>query len=388
MKKLGISTAFLVLSSLLSSGAGAQTLQPITIGVLLPQSGIYANLGNALRNGATLSFQDTQAEFAKLGFDLKFKNFDDEGSTGTALNKASQMVSDPSLLIAIGPATSDSSMIVTPFFLRRDLAVVNPFSIIDELTEKGWANVNRIVPRADTFTLAEADYVLDEMRAKNITLINNGSKLGIERMSMMSQHFKDKGAKIFDAITIGPDSNFDTIAKGIAKDDPDTVHMAVSQYTVSGAMVNALRGAGFKGAIFTSAVLNPAFVKLTGDNYKGLFYVSNITTLNAYPKAVPVIDAYRKQFKVEPLPISLIGYDAMDVALEALKLAIKAGGGKLPSRKDVQDAMKNVSIKGFTGEISFSKAGDRLKSPIYVIQVGNDSVGRVVGSIQAAPPKK
>jgi len=388
MKKLGISTAFLVLSSLLSSGAGAQTLQPITIGVLLPQSGIYANLGNALRNGATLSFQDTQAEFAKLGFDLKFKNFDDEGSTGTALNKASQMVSDPSLLIAIGPATSDSSMIVTPFFLRRDLAVVNPFSIIDELTEKGWANVNRIVPRADTFTLAEADYLLDEMRAKNITLINNGSKLGIERMSMMSQHFKDKGAKIFDAITIGPDSNFDTIAKGIAKDDPDTVHMAVSQYTVSGAMVNALRGAGFKGAIFTSAVLNPAFVKLTGDNYKGLFYVSNITTLNAYPKAVPVIDAYRKQFKVEPLPISLIGYDAMDVALEALKLAIKAGGGKLPSRKDVQDAMKNVSIKGFTGEISFSKAGDRLKSPIYVIQVGNDSVGRVVGSIQAAPPKK
>ena len=384
MKKLGIASAFLLLSSL----AGAQSLQPITIGVLLPQSGIYANLGNALRNGATLSFQDAQAEFVKLGFDLKFRNFDDEGSTGTALNKASQMVSDPTLLVAIGPATSDSSMIVTPFFLRRDLAVVNPFSIIDELTEKGWTNVNRIVPRADTFTMAEADYVLDEMRAKNITLINNGSKLGVERMTMMSGHFKEKGAKVFDAITIGPDSNYDTIAKGIVKDNPDTVHMAVSQYTVSGAMVNALRGAGYKGAIFTSAVLNPAFVKLTGDNYKGLFYVSNITTLNAYPKAAPVIDAYRKQFKVEPLPISLIGYDAMDVALEGLRGAIKANGGKLPDRKDVQVAMKNIAVKGFTGDISFSKAGDRLKSPIYVIQVGNDSVGRVVGSIQAAPPKK
>ena len=244
------------------------------------------------------------------------------------------------------------------------------------------------MPRADTFTLAEADYVLDEMRAKNITLINNGSKLGVERMTMMSGHFKEKGAKVFDAITIGPDSNFEAIAKGIAKDNPDTVHMAVSQYTVSGGMINALRAAGFKGAIFTSAVLNPAFVKLTGDNYKGLYYVSNITTLNAYPKAAPVIDTYRKQFKVEPLPISLIGYDAMDVALEGLRVAIKANGGKLPSRKDVQDAMKNVSVKGFTGDIAFSKAGDRLKSPIYVIQVGNDSVGRVVGSIQAAPPKK
>jgi len=384
MKKLAIASACLLLSSF----AGAQSLQPLTVGILLPQSGVYANMGNALRNGATLSFQDTQAEFAKLGFDLKFKNFDDEGSPGIALNKASQIVSDPTVLVAIGPATSDSSMIVTPFFQRRDLAVVNPFSIENALTEKGWTNINRIVPRADTFTLAEADYVLDEMRAKNITLINNGSKLGVERTTMMSQHFKEAGAKVLDTVTVGPDSNFDAIAKGIVKDGPDTVHMAVSQYTVSGGMVNALRGAGYMGAIFTSAVLNPAFAKLTGDNYKGLFYVSNITTLNGYPKAALMTDAYRKQFKVEPLPISLIGYDAMDVALEGLRLAIKANKGNLPSRKDVQDAMKSISIKGFTGDISFSKAGDRLKSPIYVLQVGNDSLSRVVGAIQASPPKK
>ena len=70
--------------------------------------------------------------------------------------------------------------------------------------------------------------------------------------------------------------------------------MAVAEYTVSGGMVNALRKAGYKGVIFTSAVLNSAFIKLTGENYKGLLYVSNITTLNAYPKAASFVDEYRK----------------------------------------------------------------------------------------------
>lgn len=383
MKKLGMVTAVIFLSGWVS----AQNLKPISIGVLLPQSGVFANLGNALRNGGTIAFQEAEAEFARLGFDLKLKNFDDEGSTEVALSKASRMVSDPTLLVAIGTATSESSRAITPFFGRRNLTVVNPFSIDDALTEQGWTNVNRIVPRADSFTVAEADYVLDDFKAKNITLINDGSKLGVERMAMMSQHFKQSKAKVLDTITLEPDSKFDAIAKNIVKANPDTIHFAVAKYTISGAMVNALRAAGYTGGIFTSAVLNPAFAKLTGENYKGLYYVSNVTTLNAYPKAASFVDTYRKQFRVEPSPLSLIGYDAMNVALEGLRMAIKTGGGVLPSRKDVETAMKLIDVKGFTGDIGFNKAGDRLKTLVYVMNVGNDSLGRVVGVLQVATPK-
>jgi branched-chain amino acid transport system substrate-binding protein len=382
MEKRSVKVLLGVLAgSLLMGAAQAQGLIPITIGIMAPRTGVYVNLGDSLHNGAMMAYKKAIPEFAKLGFNLRVSVFDDKGTADFALEQSKKLVIDKSLLIVMGPTLSDSGLAMMPSMNLRHLAMVSPFAIDDDLTKRRYSNFFRIVPRAETFTQAESDFVLNTLQVASVYVINDGTQLGRDRSKLLIKYFNRNKATVSDAWTINPDTNFDTLAQKVLATKAQSVHMAVSQYTVSGGMVNALRTVGYTGPIFTSAVLNPAFQKLVGKNLEGLYFINNLATLAAFPRTKEFVVEYQKEYGSEPITTAILGYDAMDVCIEALLKTLRATDNKLPTRQQVEDNVGKVSFQGLTGNISFVKTGDREENALFVLQVGKDSIPRIVTAL-------
>jgi branched-chain amino acid transport system substrate-binding protein len=80
-------------------------------------------------------------------------------------------------------------------------------------------------------------------------------------------------------------------------------------------------------------------------------------------------------------------YDAANVILNALEAAIKANGGKKPTREQVARAVREVKLDGLTGRIEFDSKGDRKLSDYYIVGMKEAKYpGEVLRVIQFAPP--
>ena len=90
--------------------------------------------------------------------------------------------------------------------------------------------------------------------------------------------------------------------------------------------------------------------------------------------------------QAKPTSYSVLGYDAMTVALEALKASIKSAGGKTPTRAQVLKALRGVKVvNGLSGPLSFNKYGDLEQTNVYVLKIGNDFKPRLVSILPAVP---
>jgi branched-chain amino acid transport system substrate-binding protein len=93
------------------------------------------------------------------------------------------------------------------------------------------------------------------------------------------------------------------------------------------------------------------------------------------PAARGFIAAYRARFRAEPGAYSATGYAAAEVALAAIRGALVASHGALPSRDDVLArvaATRNLVTP--VGPVAFDSAGD-LRNPtisLYEVRDGRE----------------
>jgi branched-chain amino acid transport system substrate-binding protein len=73
----------------------------------------------------------------------------------------------------------------------------------------------------------------------------------------------------------------------------------------------------------------------------------------------------------------------------ALENAIKASGGRKPTRELVAQEVRKVRMEGLTGSIEFDDKGDNKKARYFVMQVaatGNWADNKLIRVIELAPP--
>jgi branched-chain amino acid transport system substrate-binding protein len=114
---------------------------------------------------------------------------------------------------------------------------------------------------------------------------------------------------------------------------------------------------------------SPDLAKIGGPAVVGMYYTTAAGPVAFYPKAKEFVKLYKEKFKKDPQPYSAESYDSAAIALKAIEAAIKAGGGKMPTRDSVAKEVRKVKYSGITGEIAFDGKGDRLKAGYFILQV-------------------
>ncbi len=387
----------MVMTLLLSSVSGpllAQTLPIITVGYMAPLTGSLSGIGEEVRNVALEALNNARGDFKALGFDLRFKSFDDADLADKVRSQALAAVADPNVLVLIGPLYSDSAVTASDLLFSGKLAMLSPTASATILTDRGLNNVNRLVARDDAQGTAATEFLGKALGAKSVMLINDSTSAGRGLTVQIASELRDKDIRVMGNISTSPllsnagtdrlqvlgKADFSGILSAIKDLKPDVIYFG-GQYDTAAALLAQMRKAKLSFPFVGSDNLNnSSFYRLAGDNARGIYISATVAPPAAYPRAKLFVADYQKKFGKEVSGVGLLAFDATQVALSALKNAIKLGKGKKPDRLSVLAALRRVTLEAnvtLTGDIGFNRDGDRLKSAIYILQVGNDLRPRV-----------
>ena len=382
-----------ILGALLCSSAlgrvDNQTLLPLEVALVAPLSGDSAEIGSSLRFAATLALINSRKDFEKLGFNLKLTTYDDKGLPQTASEQGMAIVSKPLTLVVVGSYASDTTLALAKSFKTAGLSLVSPTASSTTLTNGALPGFNRVVARSDELGRAAGQYIQKALKSKRVLLLDDTSADGLDVSRNVAAYLKATKIPVVGQKSTLEKVNFTALVGEIKALKPDFIFMGFSSVQSSALLLGKLRRSGVSTPVMgTSVLADSQFRSLAGSDTKGVYYASYVAPVEAY--ASPLIPQFNQQFQqviqAKPTSYSVLGYDAMTVALEALKASIKSAGGKTPTRAQVLKALRGVKvINGLSGTLSFNKYGDLEQTNVYVLKIGDDFKPRLVSILPAVP---
>lgn len=378
-----------------SSGGGA-TAQGTTLKIYssLPLQGTSRGQSEAVINGEKLALDDAGGKVGK--FTIKYVSLDDstaqnpgtadESKTG---QNARQAVRDKSTIFYLGEFNSGGTKVSLPILNKASIPQISPSNTYIGLTtnepgsepgepqkyypNNGKRTYARVVPR-DKIQGAALVSVMKEDGCKTVTLWNDKSTYGAGLARNIKQSAGTAGLTIQNEQGTDKNSpNYRSIASKIKSDcfvwAGVTGENGVQVYKdVAAAAPNAkLYG---PDGVTEEAFSNPKKGGIPAS--VGARTKTTVATLGVkdLPAAAPVLERYKAKYKTQTVdPYAIYGYEAMSLALDAIKRA----GAKGNDRDAVIKALfETKDRKSVLGTYSIDKNGDTTLTDygLYTIKDG------------------
>ncbi|ULH15065.1 branched-chain amino acid ABC transporter substrate-binding protein [Deinococcus sp. KNUC1210] len=385
MKKLGLSV--LTLGALSLGSAHAVTV--IKIASMSPLSGPKSDQGLQIRNSTELAIKESRSQFLALGFDVQLVTYDDQGDPTTGNANARRMIADPGILAVVGPMNSGVMIPSSETLAPSHIAIVSPSTTNVKVTDRGLANVNRVCARDDAQGPAGADFVIETLKAKKVYVLNDKTPYGQGLADAAQKEFQAKGVQIIASEGTEEISDFSSIITKIKLAKPDAIYFG-GLYPQVGPFAKQLREAGVSIPIMGGdGYDSPVLLTLAGPGAKDIYFTTIAPPLAVVPAAKAIAARFKATYKADIQGYGIMGYDSTKVVVNGILNAIKANGNKLPSRAQVEDAIRktNLTTGTLTGPIDFNSMGDRMTAKMYVRQVNDNLQLSTAGVVNVKAPK-
>ena len=360
--------ALTLIGSLALGAASAQTT--LKIASISPLSGGQSDLGTQIKNGAQLAVNEYAAQFKKLGFDLSLTGYDDQADPATGTAAARKIAADNSILAVVGTLNSGVAIPASAALAPSHVAMVSPANTANQVTDRGLKNMNRIVARDDAQGPAGANFMISKLKAKSVYLLNDKTAYGEGLAAEVKKALQAKNIKISGDEGTEEKSDFSAIIQKIKLTKPDAVYFG-GIYNQVGVFVKQLREQGVTIPVVGGDGLDSEqMVTIGGKGSDNVYYTTVAAPADALPAAKKVADNYKKTFGKDIQGFGIFGYDAAKVTLQGVLAAIKANGNKLPTREQVETAMRSVRATGLlSGTVQFNSMGDRKAAKMYIMNI-------------------
>ena len=358
-------------SSSTADSSGSSSGEVIKIAAQLPLSGSTSVTGESLRLGAQMKLEEEQAKFEELGYKLQFESYDDQSDPKKGVSNANIIVADESILAVVGHYNSGVAIPSSEVYNKYGLAMVSPGATATDLTDRGLKTVNRIVGRDDQQGPAASKFMVEELGAKNIFIIQDKTAFGTGIAEEVKKEAEKLGATIqaFEGITVG-EKDFNGVINQIVSKKPDAVYFG-GLYTEAGIIVKQMREKGitvpFVGA---DALDSSGLVDIAGEAVINTYYTSVAGEVSSTDTGKEFVKKYEEKYtgkKAEAF--SVYGYDTMGVILAGVEKAIEENDGKKPSREQVAETIRATQdFQGALASVSLDEKGDNSKAQIYLFK--------------------
>ncbi|WP_420596989.1 branched-chain amino acid ABC transporter substrate-binding protein [Deinococcus sp.] len=370
MKKF---TMLALIAGLALGSASAQTA--LKIASLSPLSGGQSDLGTQIKNGAQLAVNEYKAQFKALGFDLSLTGYDDQADPATGTAAARKIAADTSILAVVGTLNSGVAIPSSAALAPSHVAMVSPANTANQVTDRGLKNMNRIVARDDAQGPAGANFIVDKLGAKSVYLLNDKTAYGEGLATEVKKALTAKSIKIAGDEGTEEKSDFSAIIAKIKLTKPDVIYFG-GIYNQIGVFAKQLREAGVTSPLVGGDGLDSAeLLTIAGKGAENIYFTTVAAPADALPAAKTVAANYKKAFGKDIQGFGIFGYDAAKVTLQGVLAAIKANGNKLPTRTQVESAMRSVNATGLlSGTVQFNSVGDRKAAKMYIMNIKGGSL--------------
>jgi branched-chain amino acid transport system substrate-binding protein len=340
----------------------------IKIASVTPLSGPQAAIGEDIKLGAQLAFDEKKAEIEKLGFKVEFAPQDDQADPKMGVTVAQKLIADKSFLAVVGHFNSGVAIPASEVYNRDNLCMVSPGTTNPDVTDRKLPSVNRICARDDVQGPMGADFVFKDLGAKTVFVIHDKTTYG----QGIAQEFQKRAAKIglkvvgFEGITAG-ESDFSGVLNVVSSLKPDAVYFG-GIYPEGSLLIRQMSEKGIKAKFMgPDGMDNAEVVKIAGNAAIGTFYSSPAADITCTPAGKDWVNRFKAKFNKEPGNWSAYGYDSMTVIIEGIKSAIEKNGGKKPTRVQVSEVIRTTKdLQGITSVITLDSKGDNIGAKLYI----------------------
>lgn len=367
---LNIGALALAIGATLSSGVHAA--DPVKVGMLLPYTGTYAALGEAITNGMNLAIEQKGGSLG--GRPVEVVTVDSEADAGKAVQNMRKLISGSKVDVVIGPVHSGVGMAAVKVARQSGVPLIITNAGFNAATGPMCApNIFRT-----SFTSWQTAYPMGKVAAdrgyKNIVTVAWRYGFGVESVAGFKEGFEKAGGTVSKEIYVAfPDVEFQSQLTEIAASKPDAVFVF---FAGGGAakFVKDYAAAGLQGRIplLGSGFLTEGTLLAQGDAAEGvlttLHYADSLDT----PQNTSFRSEYRQKFGKEADIYAVQGYDAGLLLAQSLD-QVK---GNTTDREAWIAAMEKTRIDSPRGEWGFSKAHNPVQN-IYLREV-RDGINEVV----------
>ena len=341
--------AFGTFATFTSSPVLAQAA-PIKVGLMLPATGTFAALGDAIERGFKLHVQEQGGKLA--GREVQYFKVDDESDPAKATDNVNKLIKRDQVDVLVGTVHSGVALAMARAARDSNTLLIVPNAGADAITGAQCApNIFR-----SSFSNWQPGYAAGVVAAgkgyKRAMSITWNYAAGNESVKGFAEGFEKGGGKLMKELSLPfPGVEFQALLTEIAAQKPDVVYA----FFAGGGAVKFVKdydAAGLKKNVplVVSGFVTDGTLAAQGASAQGilstLHYADNLETPrnNAFRKA------YALTWKAQPDVYAVQGYDAAQM----LSAGLNAVKGDMKQRDALQAAMAKAVIDSPRGKFSLS----------------------------------
>ncbi|HYB21588.1 MAG TPA: ABC transporter substrate-binding protein [Thermodesulfobacteriota bacterium] len=361
---------------ILAGGIGqALGQEAMKLGVIAPLSGSGAGWGLALRAGAELASDDTNAqgglEVAGKKYKIEVIPYDDKYQGQAGADAANRLIFMDKVKFIIGPMGSAAGL------AAQEITEANKVLFVGNSFTTKFLGPKKLYSFRTTMTMAEFSLpMLKFMKekypnAKRMAILGPNDETGYEVSGFNLKAHQAVGHEIvfrdyFERGTV----DFMPILNKIFAQKPDVLNLDGSNPGDCGLIVKQARQMGFKGFIIkVGGPGTPEMLKVAGKDFmEGFIYYSPINPDD--PKTQEINKKYNAKFPPPMNGFTPQFYDGTLWLFEAIKKA-----GTITDTEKIRQTLEGLSFHGvYTGPMSWTGKEDygiahQVKFPFYIMVV-------------------
>ncbi|CAG0997628.1 Leucine-, isoleucine-, valine-, threonine-, and alanine-binding protein [Burkholderiales bacterium] len=358
--------ALAAVAALAFAASPALAQEKVKVGLMLPYTGTYAALGNAITNGFKLAITEQGGKLG--GRDIEYYTVDDESDPAKAPENANKLIKRDRVDVVVGTVHSGVAMAMAKAAKDNNALLLIPNAGADVITGPMCApNIIRT-----SFTNSGPGVAMGKVAAdrgyKTAVTLTWKYAAGEESTGGFKQAFEKAGGKVVKEMTLPfPNVEFQAFLTEIASIKPDAVYV----FFAGGGAVKLVKDYDAAGLKKTIPLLGPGFLtdgtlEAQGASADGLLTTLHYADQLDNPKNNAFRAAYKKAYGVEPDVYAMQGYDSGQL----LAAGAKAVGGDMSRRDALIKAMQTAKIDSPRGPFSLSKANNPVQD-YYLRRVEN-----------------
>jgi branched-chain amino acid transport system substrate-binding protein len=250
------------------------------------------------------------------------------------------------------------------------LAAVSPANTNPVVTDRGYAEINRVVGRDDIQGVVGQNFAFNELGLQSVYIIHDNTAYGQGVAEFFRQSAEETGMEVLGFEGTEEQSNFDGIITPIIAANPELVYFG-GIYSQAGVFFRQARDRGVTAQFMGPDGMDSSdLAQLGGDAVIDMHYSTVAAPPTAYPAAAQFIEEYEARFGEQTQPFAAQAYDSMNICIQGIQRAMEANGGEIPTRAQVAEAVRATEgYPGITGEVTFNSIGDKAVATYFVIKV-------------------
>jgi len=358
----------------------SQAADEVTVGALLPLSGVTGPNGQAVLDGMTMAADDINAKGGLLSRQIKVIAKDDESTPAIGVSRANELVAD-GVSAVMGGWNSTVTLAVQPILARAEIIDITAVAKADAVLDAGG---NPYAIRINSSNSQDgnivARYVLEKLGAKRVAFMTQNDTYGEGAQKVIETEMTKLG-KPYEVVVTEKfpfkQMDFRVALTNVKSANPDAV-----------IVINGSQSAGMPALIqqYVEAGITAQFVGSVGGLLDTVFpiagaAVNGMVTADVYIPDLPpyseieannaFVKAYEAKYGKKPQKMAALGYAAMQVWAKGVE---KAGDF---DRVKVAEAIRGHKIDGtIFGDVTFSEQG-QMAAKLVLYKVTDYATGKL-----------